>query len=79
MDGLGRAKQDARAESNAGAVAVKEPFMSLAHVLLNSICIQVDPPPEGGGFTDPLYEDSKSTLPSASLNYCAPLLGDHVA
>jgi len=28
--------------------------MSLAHILLNCICIQVDPPPDGGGFKDPL-------------------------
>jgi len=28
----------------------KEPFfMPVARILLNSICLQVDPPPEGGG------------------------------
>ena len=28
--------------------------MQRTHVLLNIIYIQADPPPKGGGFTDPL-------------------------
>jgi len=30
--------------------------MSLAHVLLNGICLQVDPRLEAGGVTEPLSE-----------------------
>jgi hypothetical protein len=36
--------------------------MQRSHLLLNTICIQVDPPPKGGGVTDPLA----GTLKSAS-------------
>ena len=36
--------------------------MQRTHVLLNIIYIQADPPPKGGGFTDPLLGTLKSCV-----------------
>jgi hypothetical protein len=41
--------------------------MQLTRVLLNIICIQLVPPPEGVGFTDPLYDSRQAVFPHVAV------------
>jgi len=42
--------------------------MSLAHVLLNGICLQVDPRLQAGGLTDPLSGTIKIYISISCVN-----------